>query len=93
MQKEKIVGLTKGKGSLTYRGTPVHIDPDLLAGVSKLRATFNGVKAQVQETRMDYSLYYPAVLVLNLNDIRHIFDPPQEAEEFYQVKISPWLDG
>lgn len=92
-QKEKIMGLAKGKGPLTYRGTPVYIYPDLPAEVSKLRATFNTVKAKLREAKIEYSLYYPAVLVVNLNGVRRTFNSPQAAEEFYQAEISPRQDG
>lgn len=92
-QKEKIVGLAKGKSPLTYRGTPIHIYPDLPAEVSKLRATFTGIKAKLREAKIDYSLYFPAVLVLNLNGVRHTFNSPQEAEDFYNAKISPQQEG
>lgn len=92
-QKEINVGLAKGKGTLSYRGTPIHIYPDLPVEVSKLRATFNGIKAKHREAKIDYSLFYPAVLTLNLDGVRHTFNSPQAAEEFYQAKISRQRDG
>lgn len=55
-QKERIMGLAKGRGPLIFRGTHVHIYPDLPAEISKLRATFNAVKAKLQEAKVEYSL-------------------------------------
>lgn len=92
-QREKIVGLAKGKGTLIYRGTPIHIYPDLPVEVSKLRATFNGIKAKLREAKIEYSLLYPAVLAVKLDGVRHTFNSPQAAEEFYLTKISQRQDG
>lgn len=65
-QKENIVGLSKGKGSLPYRGTHTHIYPDLPAEVNKLWATFIEIKAKLREAKIDCNLYHPVVLALNL---------------------------
>lgn len=51
-QKEKILGLAKGKERLLYRGSPIHIYPDLPVKVSKLRATFNPVKVKLREAKI-----------------------------------------
>ena len=72
--KEKILGLSKSKGRLTYKGALVHIFPDLSPEVGKLRVAFNPVKAKLRDTKIEYSQYYPAKLTLTQNGIRYSFD-------------------
>lgn len=90
-EKERILGISRGKGRLLYQQSPVHIFPDLPAEVSKLRAAFNPVKAKLREAKMDYSLFFPAVLSVNIDGVRHKFNTPEAAEKFFQTKIAPNL--
>lgn len=88
-EKERILGISKGKGRLFYRDTPVHIFPDLPAEVGKLRAAFNPVKAKLRAAKVEYSLFFPAVLSVNFNGVRHKFNTPESAAEFYHAEIAP----
>jgi len=81
-QKERIMGLAKRRGPLIFRDTPVHIYRDLPAEISKLRATFNAVKAKPREGKIEYSLYYPVILAIYLMGVRHTFVSPQVAKDF-----------
>lgn len=92
-QKERIMGIARGKSSLNYQGSPVHIYPDLPTEISKMRATFGAVKAKLREAKVEYSLFYPAVLSVNFNGVRHTFNTPQAAEDFYKAKIAPPQTG
>lgn len=80
--KEKILGLSRSKGRLLYKGTPVHIFPDMSPEVAKLRAAFNPVKARLRDVGLNYSLFYPARLTVTVDDSRHTFESPREAEDF-----------
>ncbi len=82
------MGLARGKGPLTYRGTLIHIYPDLPAELSKLWSTFNTVKVRLQDSKVDYSLYYPAILAINLNIVWHTFNFPQAVEDFCRANIT-----
>uniref|UniRef100_A0A671XL39 L1 transposable element RRM domain-containing protein n=1 Tax=Sparus aurata TaxID=8175 RepID=A0A671XL39_SPAAU len=88
-KSERILGISKGKGRLFYRDTPVHIFPDLPAEVGKLRAAFNPVKAKLRAAKVEYSLFFPAVLSVNFNGVRHKFNTPESAAEFYHAEIAP----
>uniref|UniRef100_A0A673BQ26 L1 transposable element RRM domain-containing protein n=1 Tax=Sphaeramia orbicularis TaxID=375764 RepID=A0A673BQ26_9TELE len=77
--KEKILRLSRCKGRLFYKGSPVHIFPDLSPEIGKLRASFNPVKVKLRNVGIPYSLYYPAKLVITVNNTRHSFTDPQES--------------
>uniref|UniRef100_A0A3P9BVY1 L1 transposable element RRM domain-containing protein n=1 Tax=Maylandia zebra TaxID=106582 RepID=A0A3P9BVY1_9CICH len=80
--REKILRLSREKGRLFYKGSPVHIFPDMNPEVSKLRASFNPVKGKLRNAGIPYSLYYPAKLTITVNNARHSFTDPHEAEKF-----------
>lgn len=86
--KEKILRLSRNKGCLLYKDTPVHIFPDMSPEVGRQRAAFNAVKAKLRDAGIVYSLFYPARLTITVNGTRHAFDTPQDAEKFYKMKIS-----
>lgn len=79
---EKILQLSRAKGRLLYKGSPVHIFPDMSPEVGKLRASFNPVKVKLRNAGIPYSLYYPAKLIITVNGTKHSFTDPQEAEKF-----------
>lgn len=85
--KEKILKLSRNKGRLYYKGSPVHIFPDLSPEVAKLRAAFNPVKAKLRAAGINYSLFYPAKLAITLDGIRYTFEHPRDAEKFIEKKI------
>lgn len=85
--KEKILKLSRNKGRLYYKGSPVHIFPDVSPEVGKLRAAFNPVKAKLRAAGINYSLFYPAKLAITMDGIRYTFEHPREAEKFIEKKI------
>lgn len=80
--KEKILQLSREKGKLFYKGSPVHIFPDITPEVGRLRAAFNPVKAKLRAAGVPYSLYFPARLAITVKGSRHMFTDPQAAETF-----------
>uniref|UniRef100_A0A3B3ZS41 L1 transposable element RRM domain-containing protein n=1 Tax=Periophthalmus magnuspinnatus TaxID=409849 RepID=A0A3B3ZS41_9GOBI len=46
--KEKILRLSREKGGLSYNGAPLYIFPDISPEVSRLRISFNQVKAKLR---------------------------------------------
>ena len=85
--KEKILKLSRNKERLYYKGSPVHIFPDVSPEVAKLRAVFNPVKAKLRAAGINYSLFYPAKLEITLDGIRYTFEHPGDAEKFIGKKI------
>lgn len=88
MDKLKILDLGKAKGRLMYKGAQVHIFPDMSPEVTRLRAAFNPVKRKLCEANIAYSLFYPARLAITVDGIRHSFDSPRAAKEFFNQKIT-----
>lgn len=86
--KLKILDLGKAKGRLMYKGAQVHIFPDMSPEVTRLRAAFNSVKRKLREANITYSLFYPVRLAITVDGVRHSFDSPQAAEEFFNQKIT-----
>uniref|UniRef100_A0A8C5GJL6 L1 transposable element RRM domain-containing protein n=1 Tax=Gouania willdenowi TaxID=441366 RepID=A0A8C5GJL6_GOUWI len=86
--KEKILKLSREKGRLIYKGSPVHIFPDMSPEVGKQRAAFNQVKAGLRQAKIPYSMYYPAKLTFTLDNIRHSFTNPQDADTFIRANIT-----
>uniref|UniRef100_A0A3B3ZST6 L1 transposable element RRM domain-containing protein n=1 Tax=Periophthalmus magnuspinnatus TaxID=409849 RepID=A0A3B3ZST6_9GOBI len=62
--KEKILRLSREKGGLSYNE------------VSRLRTSFNQVKAKLRAVGVPYSLYYPARLTINVKGSTHVFTEP-----------------
>lgn len=87
--RKKILGLSRLKGYLTYRGSTVHIFPDMSPEVSKLEAAFNPVKVKLWEAKIDYSLYYPAELTLTINRIGYSFDTPRQPRNSSTRRLHP----
>ena len=90
-EKEKILKISREKGQLTYRNTPIHIYRDVPAEVDKLRAGFLPVKAKLKEAKVGYSLYHPAILSVDFDGTTHKFKTPESAMGFYDTKIAPTL--
>uniref|UniRef100_A0A3P9IAA9 L1 transposable element RRM domain-containing protein n=1 Tax=Oryzias latipes TaxID=8090 RepID=A0A3P9IAA9_ORYLA len=84
--REKILQLSRNKGRLSYKGSPVHIFPDMSPEVSKLRASFNPVKVKLRNAGIPYSLFYPAKLLITVNNTKYSFTDPQEAEKFIKTQ-------
>uniref|UniRef100_A0A3B3DIY2 L1 transposable element RRM domain-containing protein n=1 Tax=Oryzias melastigma TaxID=30732 RepID=A0A3B3DIY2_ORYME len=80
--EQKILQLSREKGKLFYKGSPVHIFPDITPEVGRLRAAFNPVKAKLRAAGVPYSLYFPARLAITVKGSRHMFTGPQAAETF-----------
>lgn len=45
-------------------------------------------KTKLREAKIEYSLFFLAVLSVNLNSIRHKFNKPVLAAVFYHTKIA-----
>ncbi|KAJ8392643.1 hypothetical protein AAFF_G00073170 [Aldrovandia affinis] len=61
--KERILtSSAREAGSLSFRGTEVHIYPDYSAEVSKKRAAYFTVKSQLRNARFTYRMFFPAKL-------------------------------
>lgn len=84
--REKILQLSRSKGNLFYKGSPVHIFPDMSPEVSKLRASFNPVKVKLRNAGIPYSLYYPAKLIITVDNTKHSFTDPRTAENFIKTR-------
>ncbi|KAJ0002707.1 hypothetical protein NQD34_007856, partial [Periophthalmus magnuspinnatus] len=82
--KEKVMSLSRAKGHLLFKGSPVHIFPDVSPEVGRQRAAFNKVKAKFFSSGVRYSMAFPARLVVTMDGTRHTFNDPQSAEKFIQ---------
>ena len=89
--KEKILGLSKSKGRLTYRGGLGEVFPDVIyeSRGRQVAGSFQPGEGEAPRHQDEYSLYYPAKLTLTRNGIGYSFDTPKAAEEFYDKKIAP----
>lgn len=81
-EKEKILRLSRNKGNLHFDGSPVYIFPDISPEVGRMRATFSQLKQKLRSANIQYSLYYPAKLVITANGSRYTFTDAQAAEKF-----------
>ncbi|KAK7878437.1 hypothetical protein WMY93_034320, partial [Mugilogobius chulae] len=78
--KEKVMSLSRAKGKLSFEGSPVHIFPDMSPEVGRQRAAFNQVKAKLRDAGVQYSMQFPARLVITVDGTRHMFKDPPSAE-------------
>ncbi|KAK7896661.1 hypothetical protein WMY93_004490 [Mugilogobius chulae] len=92
--KEKVMSLSRAKGKLSFEGSPVHIFPDMSPEVGRQRAAFNQVKAKLRDAGVQYSMQFPARLVITVDGTRHMFKDPPSAERFINSNsLSPPEEG
>lgn len=78
--KERILKLAREAGSLSFRGSEIHIYPDYSAEVSKKRAAFYTVKSQLRNAGFRYQMFFPAKLqVADKNGQKLLFSSPVSA--------------
>ena len=77
--------LAREKGSFNYSGSEIHIYANYSAEVTKKRATFAPVKAQLKENGISYNLFFPAKLQVIINGNKHEFNTPSEAVAFLEA--------
>uniref|UniRef100_A0A3Q1HCE3 L1 transposable element RRM domain-containing protein n=1 Tax=Acanthochromis polyacanthus TaxID=80966 RepID=A0A3Q1HCE3_9TELE len=80
--KEKILQISKNKGEVKFRGTRVHIFPDMNAELSRRRAAFIPIKAKLRQVGITYCLHHPAELRLTCDSVSHSFKTPAAVEDF-----------
>lgn len=86
--KEKILQISKNKGELKFRGTRVHIFPDMSAELSR-QAAFTPVKAKLRQAGITY---HPAELRLTCDGVSHSFKTPAAVEDFLSKRNRPSLE-
>lgn len=90
--RQKILGLGKTKGRLSYRRDQVYIFPDISLDVSRQCVTFNPVKWKLQEANVTYSLFYPASLAINV-----VLDTPLIPQKLQRTsttrRLPKWTDS
>lgn len=81
--KERILKLAREAGSLSFRGSEIHIYPDYSAEVSKKRAAYYTVKSQLRNAGFGYRMFFPAKLqVTDKNGQKLLFLSPEEVSAF-----------
>ena len=71
--KERIMKLAREAGSLSFRGSEIHIYPEYSAEVSKKRATYSTVKSQLRDAGFGYRTFFPARLQVSAKKLRTFF--------------------
>ncbi|KAJ8010979.1 hypothetical protein DPEC_G00053450 [Dallia pectoralis] len=73
----------RDKALLFFRGGKIFIFPDMISSVSEKRATFLGVKRQLYDRKVRYSLRHPARLHVEHSGEWLVFDSAGEAQKWY----------
>ncbi|KAJ7985105.1 hypothetical protein DPEC_G00348620 [Dallia pectoralis] len=71
------------KAQLFFRGGKIFIFPDMISSVSEKRATFLGIKRQLYDRKVRFSLRHPARLHVEHSGERLVFDSAGEAQKWY----------
>jgi len=71
-----------------WRGKQVSFFQDLSQDVIQRRKKFDGVKRQLQEKGLRYTMLYPAVLRVVADNVRHTFASPEEVRNFISKRAS-----
>ena len=83
--KERILNLAREAGSLSFRGSKIYIYPDYRVEVSKKRAAYSTVKAQLRNAGLGYRMLFPAKLqITDKNGQKSLFLSPEEVSSFLQ---------
>lgn len=86
--KERILRLAREKGSLTYKGSRIHIFPDLSPDIDKRRAAFSDCKQLLHALHVKFGMYYPATLQFSHEKKRMKFTDPTEALAYINNHIA-----
>ncbi|KAJ7986617.1 hypothetical protein DPEC_G00341730 [Dallia pectoralis] len=73
----------RDKSQLFFRGGKIFIFPDMISSVSEKQATFLGVKCQLYNGKVRFSLRHPARLHVEYSGERLVFDSAGEAQKWY----------
>ncbi|KAI2648562.1 Beta-1,4 N-acetylgalactosaminyltransferase 1 [Labeo rohita] len=87
--RKLIFRLAREKGQVLYKGVRIHFYPDVSAEVTKQRAAFYQVKAQLRGAGIEFDWLFPARLQINHFGTRHFFDCLQRALEFVKGIAPP----
>lgn len=93
IDKERVLLWAKEHRDMTYRGHNIKFYEDFSAAVAKKRAAFNQVKASLYKKGIRFGMIFPARLRITFNGVTHIFDSPEQAEQFYEQRILDTRDA
>ncbi|KAG7999513.1 LINE-1 retrotransposable element ORF1 protein [Nibea albiflora] len=80
--REAVLKAAREKERVEWRGKRVSFFQDLSQDIIQRRKKFDGVKKQLQEKGLRYTMIYPAVLRVVADNIRHAFTSPEEVRSF-----------
>lgn len=80
--REAVLRASREKERVEWRGKRVSFFQDLSQEIIQRRNKFDGVKKQLQEKGLRYTMLYPAVLRVVADNIRHTFASPEEVRSF-----------
>lgn len=78
---------------MTYHGHNIKFYEDFSAAVAKKRAAFNQVKSLLFNKGIRFGMIFPAWLRITFNGVTHIFDSPEQAEQFYEQRVHDTRDA
>lgn len=85
--RERVLSWAR-RNEMIFEEHTVRFYPDLSAHLSRKRAAFKNIKAALYRKGIKFNLLYPARLRVHYGeDEPHIFDTPDEAEEFLTQKL------
>ena len=69
----KNIKSSRGKGQVTYKGTPIRITPDFSTETMKARRSWADVIQTLRENKCQPRLLYPAKLSITINGVIKVF--------------------
>lgn len=85
IDKERVLLWAKKHRNMTYCGHNIKFYKNFSGAVAKKRAAFNQVKSLLFKKGIRFGMIFPARLRITFNVVTHIFDSPEQVEQFLQA--------
>lgn len=85
--REAVLRAAREKERVEWQGKRISFFQDLSQDVIQRRKKFDGVKKRLQEKGLRYTMAYPAILRVVVENVRHTFASPEEVADFISTRI------
>lgn len=81
--KTAVLTAARKKKEVTWRDMRVRFFQDYAQEIQEKRKKYDEVRRMLQQRKIDYSLWYPAVMTFTLDNRRYQFSSPAEVKSFF----------
>jgi hypothetical protein len=88
LNKDRILKAVRGKGQITYKGSPIRITPDLSPETMKARRTWTDVTWTLREHKGQSRLRYPGKLSITIDGETKVFHDKTKFTHYLSMNLA-----